>query len=193
MWFFRRTTAGFFCAKCFATGRLPVVEGDAHCPRCGEWVWTVRRISQPLDRTKPITPDYRLPIQAHHPPMSMRGRWLARLCVRHFPGHVGRWLARREERANAHISDLFSRLKTCQSRKEYEAVLGTPVHTISGKGCGTLGAGGSVLAEPDLIEHYECGDCSMDLSFKDDRIHERIGYVRPTPLHVEFRLQESGR
>lgn len=103
------------------------------------------------------------------------------------PVHVGRWLARREERAHAHISALFRQLESCKTRAEYEAILGRPVHTITGKGCGKIGLKGSILNEPDLIEHYRCGDCCIDLSFKDDTIQEKWGYMNVTPLYVEFR------
>lgn len=190
MWFFRKT-AEFFCAKCYATGRLPVVDGDTCCPQCGEQVWTVRADRQPIDRTKPITPDYRLPILSHRPQMPMRGRWLARLCVRFFPEHVGRWLARRDERIHAHISALFRQLETCKTRAEYEAALGRPVHVVSGKGCGTLCPDGSIINEPDTIEHYRCGDCCIDLSFKDDKVQEKWGYMNPTPLYVEFHRHQD--
>ncbi|MBM4088018.1 MAG: hypothetical protein FJ276_01110 [Planctomycetes bacterium] len=106
--------------------------------------------------------------------------------MRLFPNRVGRLLARREERATVHIDGLFTRLQTCRSRREYEAVLGKPAYIISGKGFGKLGRDGNVRDEPDLIEHYECGDCCIELSFKDDRIREKCGTLRLTQLYVAF-------
>lgn len=192
MWFFRKT-AEFFCAKCYATGRLPVVDGDASCPQCGEQVWTVRADRQPIDRTKPITPDYRLPIYVTPPAIRMRGRRLAMFCVRLFPSYVGYWLAGREKRANAHISALLQKLQLCQSRVEFEAVLGKPVYAVSGKGWwGTIRRDGRIRNEPaEVIERYDCGVCSMDLSFKDDRLQDMCGYTRPTRLDIEFHQHED--
>ena len=60
-----------------------------------------------------------------------------------------------------------------------------------GKGCGTLGPDGRFLNEPDVIEHYDCGDCSTDLLFKDDRIQEKWGYMRLTPLYIKFRCHQG--
>ena len=70
-------------------------------------VWTVRQRIHPVTPADSIAPDSRLPMLVSCLPMRQRGRWFARLCVRFFPRHVGRWLARREEHVNARTSELF--------------------------------------------------------------------------------------
>lgn len=185
MWFVRRNNAQFYCAKCYQTGFLPIVEGETVCPYCGEWVWQVRKGVQPLDRAKPITPDCRLPMRAHRPPTALRGRLLARLCIRLFPHYVSRWVARREKRSEAHIHDLFRQLKTCRSREQYEVVLGKPVYAVSGRGFGRISKEG-VVDQFDVVEHYDCGDCSVELHFKNDTLREQWAYMRPSTLWIEF-------
>jgi len=181
-------TDKYFCVKCYAAGRLPVVEGDAFCPQCGEYVWTVK----PVVHGEEMAPDYRLPIRAHRPPLRLRGRWLARLCILLFRPRVGRWLEWREERIKLRIAQKMKAIRTCKRREEYEKVLGRPVFMITGKGLGTRLSDGA-LASPDLIEYYESAGCSIGLFFKDDRIREITGSMNPTTLDLEFTLNEKSR
>jgi hypothetical protein len=147
----------------------------------------------PIDPTAPITPDFRLPIRAIRPPMRLKDRRLARLCVRFFYHQVSRRLAQREEHANAHISKLLQQIQFCRSRAEFEAVLGRPIYIVSGKGFGTIGLDGKLFNVPDLIETYDCGNCCIDLTFKDAKVQERIGYIKLTALYVEFSKQKDER
>jgi len=178
----------YFCVKCYATGRLPVVEGDAFCPQCGELVWTVR----PVVHGEAMVPDYRLPVRVHRPPARLKGRWLARLCVRCFRPLVRRWLNWKEKQFAVEFEQEMRELRTCKSRLEYERVLDRPVCTVSGKGTGTVGPDGAVLDSPDLIEFYETGNCTIGLQFKDDKIQSIFGSVRITTLQVELSLAERG-
>jgi hypothetical protein len=171
----------YFCVKCYATGRMPVVEGNAYCPQCGELVWIVK----PLVHTEAMAPDYRLPIKAHRPPLRLRGRWLARLCVIFFRPLVRRWLNWKEERFNFEVNQKLKQLQKCKSRKEYERVLGRPVCTVTGKGTGTLRSDGT-LDSPDLIEYYSSGSCTIGLCFRDDKLQDIFGSMKLTVLYLEF-------
>lgn len=173
----------YFCVKCYATGWLPVVEGDAYCPRCDEWVWTVK----PVVHSETIVPDYRLPIKVSGLPLRLRGRRFARLCVFFFRPLVRRWLNWKEERFSLEFEKKTKQLWKCKSRKEFERVLGRPVRTLTGEGIGgARGADGAIGNSPDLIEYYHSGCCTIGLHFKDDKIQQFEGSMKFTALSIEF-------
>ncbi len=185
---FSPNTDTYDCLECDSSGRLPVVEGEAFCPHCGEHLWTVRRLLKESE----FGPDYRLPIRDHAPPLKLKGRRFARLCVLLFPSLVRRWLNRFDKRANGEINRVFAQLGTCQRREDYQRLLGSPKYALSGKGVGRL-CHGMIVDSPDVIECYRVGCCCVELYFRDNRLQKVSAFERLTALRFEMSRAERSK
>jgi hypothetical protein len=183
---FRPDTDDYFCGGCYASGRLPVVEGETVCPDCGELLWTVKRAVEQDE----FGPDYQLPIRRCPPPVRLRGWWVAQLCVHFFPSLVRRCLDRREQRAEAAMKKILEQLQGCRRRDEFQRLLGPCRYLLVGTGIGWL-RNGLVEDSPDLIGHYEVGACSVDVWFKEDRIQSFSVSEKLTALRLAMSMAED--
>ncbi|MHC4176804.1 MAG: hypothetical protein ACYSWU_04815 [Planctomycetota bacterium] len=124
-------------------------------------------------------PDRSLPIRDGRPELELKGLRLARLCVLLFRPIVCLWLVFRQPRKEALVNAKLDQMARCRRREELEQVLGKPLYAVDGESCGAvLDDGGQ--ESPDLIECYESDGCCIDLWFKDDRLVEVSGFVKPT-------------
>jgi len=124
-------------------------------------------------------PDRRLPIRDGRPALEFDRLWLARLCVLLFRPIVCPWLLLRQRRLEALVNAKLDEMERCRGREELEQVIGEPVYAVSGETCGAVLDEGT-QESPDLIECYESEGCCIDLWFKDDRLVNVSGFVKPT-------------
>ncbi len=75
----------------------------------------------------------------------------------------------------ARVNEIIDEISSCRSRGEVEQLLGAPLYAVGGEACGSDSA-----ETPDRIECYETGGCCCDLWFKDDRLIDVSGFVKPT-------------
>ena len=164
------------CLACGATGELALVVGDSACPACGKHLWTVR--SQPAGAAREaLLPDYRLPILQGRPPLCPKRLPLARLCVLLFRPIIILWLIPRQRVLENRVNAKLDRIADCRRRAALEQVLGKPLYAVGGEACDGPNA-------PDLIECYESEGCCIDLWFKDDRLIDVSGFVKPSVWDV---------
>ena len=124
-------------------------------------------------------PDGSLPIRDGRPALDFKRPRLVRLCVVVFRPIVCLWVVIRQRRKAALVNAKLDQLARCRGREELEQLLGRPVYAVDGESCGAvLGDGTEEI--PDLIECYESDGCCIDLWFKDDRLVDVSGFVKPT-------------
>jgi hypothetical protein len=172
----------YHCVQCGAKGELPLVEGDTPCPHCGEHLWTVRGEATPEVRPgsqSRFGPDCRIPILNGRPPLKWKGLWLARLCVVLFRPIVVLLLIPRQRIMEARVNAKLDEMLHYRGREELERLLGEPVYAVSGMASGAV-LDDATQDRPDLIECYESDGCCIDLWFKDDRMVDVSGFVKPT-------------
>ncbi len=75
----------------------------------------------------------------------------------------------------ARVNAILDEIAHCRNREELERLLGPPRYAVSGEACGPLRTDAA-----DLIECYETGGCCIDLWFKNDRLVDVSGFVKPT-------------
>ncbi len=124
-------------------------------------------------------PDRRLPVRSGRPPLQFPGLRLVRLCVLVFRPIVCLWLIFRQRRMEALVNAKLDAMETCRGREELQQVIGEPVYAVSGETCGAV-LGDGTQQPPDLIECYESEGCCIDLWFKNDRLVNVSGFVKPT-------------
>ncbi len=162
----------FHCPNCRATGELPLVAGNANCPECGEPLWTVRAKTPAAGHTG-LVPDDRLPLLPARPPLCTKGLWRVRLCVVLFRPIVILWIMLRQRTMESRVNAKLDKVGNCRQRGELEQLLGKPAYVVSGEAAGAANP-------PDLIECYESEGCCIDLWFKNDRLVDTSGFVKPT-------------
>ena len=137
-------------------------------------------------------PDRRLAVRDGRPALEFNRLWLARLCVLLFRPFVCPWLLLRQRKLEALVNAKLDEMERCRGREELQQVIGEPVYAVSGESCGAVLDDGTEES-PDLIECYESDGCCIDLWFKDDRLVNVSGFVKPTVWDValtgDFRFQ----
>lgn len=83
------------------------------------------------------------------------------------------WLPLRQKSMDARVNSKLDEVANCRHRAELEELLGKPVYAVSGEVCDTPD-------RPDVIECYESEGCCIDLWFKNDRLQNTSGFVKPT-------------
>ncbi len=124
-------------------------------------------------------PDRSLPIREGRPALKFNRRRLVRLCVLLFRLIVYPWLFFRQRKMETRVNAKLDRVERCRGREELEQLLGKPVYAVSGESCGAVLDDGTQEI-PDRIECYESDGCCIDLWFKDDRLVDVSGFVKPT-------------
>ena len=124
-------------------------------------------------------PDRRLSVRSGRPELELKGLRLVRLCVLVFRPIVCLWIYLRQRKMEALVNAKLEQMERCRGRGELEQVLGEPVYAVSGESCGAV-LGDGTERSPDLIECYESDGCCIDLWFKDDRLVDVSGFVKPT-------------
>jgi hypothetical protein len=77
------------------------------------------------------------------------------------------------------VNEKLAAVAECRRRDELEQILGPPLYAVNGENAGVVRPDGS-QDSPDLIECYESEGCCIDLWFKDDRLIDMSGFVKPT-------------
>jgi hypothetical protein len=126
-----------------------------------------------------LGPDRRLPARSGRPPLDLSRLWLVRLCVLLFRPIVCLWLVLRQRRMEALVNAKLDQMEQCRGREELLQVIGQPVYAVSGESCGAVLDDGT-QDRPDVIECYESEGCCIDLWFKNDRLINVSGFVKPT-------------
>jgi len=83
------------------------------------------------------------------------------------------WLIPRQRMLENRAIGKLDRIADCRRREALEQVLGKPLYAVDGAVC-------SGRNTPDLIECYESEGCCIDLWFKDDRLVDVSGFVKPS-------------
>jgi len=165
-------THPYQCQACGASGQLPLVEGDSACPGCGEHLWTVRPAPQDVS-SRIVMPAGGVPILSGRPPLRPQAGRLGRFCVLLLRPFVIVWMIFRQRMLENRVNDKLNELGDYPSRETVQSVLGGPCYAVDGKA--------SELPDPpDLIECYESDGCCVDLWFKDDRLIDITGFVKPS-------------
>lgn len=103
------------------------------------------------------------------------------MCVLMFHPIVCIWFVFRQRKMEALVNLKLDQMARCRGREELERLLGEPRYAVSGERCGQPGG---TPQSPDLIECYESEGCCIDLWFKDDRLADVSGFVKPTVWDV---------
>jgi len=151
---------------------MPLVEGDCSCPDCGDRLWTVRAEPQ---QTSPgvLVPVAHLPILRGRPTLRPQSKCFVRLCVLLLRPLVILWMIPRQRVLENRVNDKLNQIGDHPNRVVLDRVLGEPCYAVSGEVC-------DVPDRPDLIECYESEGCCIDLWFKNDRLIDITGFVKPS-------------
>jgi uncharacterized Zn finger protein (UPF0148 family) len=169
-------SAPYQCPKCGASGELPLVDGDTWCPECGEHLWSLPEGSSGQRRSEARSrfgPAGRLAVRDGRPPLETRGLWFVRFRVVLFRPIVILWIILRQRIMVSRVDAKLEQVTRCESRAELEQLLGEPLYAVDAKAVGREGFA-------DVIECYESEGCCIDLWFKDDRLANVSGFVKPT-------------
>jgi hypothetical protein len=128
-------------------------------------------------------PDCNPPVLAERPPLDLSGLRLARLCVLLFRPVVCPWRWFRQQKKEALVNAKLDQIARCRRPEELRQLLGEPLYVVSGQRCDGL-LGDAIQQRPDLIECYESEGCCIDLWFKNDRLINTSGFVKPTVWDV---------
>jgi hypothetical protein len=130
-----------------------------------------------------LEPDRRLGLVSGRPPLSTKGLRWARLCLLLFRPIVCVWFTIRQRTMERRVLAKLEHVAGCRERGELEQLLGKPRYAVGGRGVGAARPDGT-RDSPDLIECYESEGCCIDLWFKDDRLIDVSGFVKPTVWDV---------
>lgn len=100
-----------------------------------------------------------------------------RLCVVLFRPLVVVWRVLRQRNKENRVNSILDRVRDCRQREELQRLLGRPLYGVTGEVSGAADP-------PDLIECYETEGCCVDLWFKNDRLVDVSGFVKPTVWDV---------
>ena len=128
-------------------------------------------------------PDRSVPLRSGRPELDLSRLRLARLCVLVFRPIVCLSIYLRQRKKEALVHAKLDAMARCRGREELEQVLGRPVYAVDGADCGAVLDDGT-RQSPDLIECYESEGCCIDLWFKNDRLVNASGFVKPTVWDV---------
>ena len=120
-----------------------------------------------------LQPAADLPILRGRPPLRPQSKCFVRLCVLLLRPLVVLWLIFWQRALENRVNDKLNEIGDHPSRETLEQVLGKPRYAVSGEVCDMPNA-------PDLIECYESESCCIDLWFKDDRVVDITGFVKPS-------------
>jgi len=120
-----------------------------------------------------LEPDPHLTLLPGRPPLETKGLWRVKLCALLFRPIVIMWMLMRQRNMVRRVEATLDEVAQCHDRTELEQLLGKPVYAVSGEVC-------DAPDPPDLIECYESEGCCIDLWFKDGRLHDVSGFVKPT-------------
>ena len=96
-----------------------------------------------------------------------------RLCVVLFRPLVVLWRMFRQHNLETRVNSMLDEVRNCREREDLERLLGRPLYAVSGEAA-------HVPNHPDLIECYETEGCCVDLWFKNDRLVDVSGFVKPS-------------
>ncbi|MEE8452386.1 MAG: hypothetical protein V3R99_10745 [Thermoguttaceae bacterium] len=120
-----------------------------------------------------LHPTAHLPILQERPPLRPQSKCFVRLCVLLLRPLVVLWLIPRQSVLENRVNDKLNRIGDHPNQETLEQVLGKPRYAVSGEVCDGPNA-------PDLIECYESEGCCIDLWFKNDRMVDITGFVKPS-------------
>ncbi|OHB72393.1 MAG: hypothetical protein A2V70_17820 [Planctomycetes bacterium RBG_13_63_9] len=120
-----------------------------------------------------IAPDRCLRLQDGRPTLGTKGLWFVRLGVVVFRPIVVLWIILRQRIMVSRVHRKLQQLRQCRDRAELEQLLGAPLYAVDAEAVGKRGVA-------DRIECYESDGCCIDVWFKDGRLVEVSGFVKPT-------------
>ena len=109
--------------------------------------------------------------------MSTKGLWRVRLCVVLLRPIIMLWLMLRQRIMETRVNSKLDEVSNCREREQLQQLLGKPLYAVSGEAC-------HAPNHPDLIECYESEGCCIDLWFKNDRLIDVSGFVKPTKWDI---------
>ncbi len=127
----------------------------------------------PTEPHNDLAPVAGLPLLAARPPLQTGGLRLVRCLAGLFRPIVIIWRVFSQKTLESRVNEKLDELKTCRKREDLQRLLGEPRYVVDGAVCGTED-------RPDLIECYESEGCCIDLWFKDNRLVNTSGFVKPT-------------
>jgi len=83
------------------------------------------------------------------------------------------WAIFRQRTLERRVNEKLHEVSNCRHRPEIEQLLGKPRYAVSGEVC-------DPPDRPDSIECYESEGCCIDLWFKNNRLQNTSGFVKPT-------------
>ncbi len=179
----------YCCAACDAQGELTLIEGETVCPACGDHLWTVR---PPREKEPParLIPDDGLPLLPDRPPLDTRRLSWVGLGTFLLRPLIILWLIPRQRIMVSRVGAKLDAIAGCRRREDLERILGPPVYAIEGSRLETDDSA-EPFDRPDLIECYESEGCCIDLWFKNDRLVDTSGFVKPTLWDVILARQSK--
>ncbi len=137
-----------------------------------------------------ISPRPDLELRTERPATHVPGwQWLLQPLVRRF---WRRRLQRRSERRCDELGDILGPASQCETREEFETLLGRPQYAMPGECFGMGPPDDGTWHHPDLVEVYAAGGCTIDVWFTNGGIERITGYPTPTSWDVIARDPESG-
>ena len=124
-------------------------------------------------------PDREVPLRDGRPELPRELLGAARFCAVVFRPIVCLCLSYRQLKKEALVQLKLDAIPDCRNREELTRLIGQPLYAVRGE-CVDVGSTDSDKEPPDVVECYESEGCCIDLWFRDDRLIDLSGFVKPT-------------